>query len=227
MSKLDVRRTSRFVRRMAFFTLMIYAISIIQRKFFHFSMLLVKPQCQHRQGSLSDAKLFHIFVSCFSNFSFRDITCQTIYLELSNSRDSSSLSLYLYILFFLSFFFCVVVKIAHHIFCTDNSITKDLCKLVLYIYDVDKVSLRFYYFQPGFIYVTALGFISIVLMDAKFCAESNGIIYQGDRRSKNATLLENTVFFEYLITVISSRICYLNCLRPENHCVELRIEFRN
>ena len=41
-----------------------------------------------------------------------------------------------------------------------------------------EVSTIFEFFQPGFAYMVVLNFIFIVL-DAEFCAESNGVIFGG------------------------------------------------
>ena len=42
--------------------------------------------------------------------------------------------------------------------------------------------------------MVVLNFIFIVL-DAEFCAESNGIVFEGGYRSKSGTLPQNTAFF--------------------------------
>ena len=59
---------------------------------------------------------------------------------------------------------------------------------------VREVSTRFEFFQPRFAYMIVLIFIFVVL-DAEFCAESNGVIFGGGYRSKPGTLAENTTFF--------------------------------
>ena len=59
---------------------------------------------------------------------------------------------------------------------------------------VEEVSTRFEFFQPGFAYIVVLNFIFIVL-DAEFCVESNGIVFEGGYRLKSGTLPQNTAFF--------------------------------
>ena len=59
--------------------------------------------------------------------------------------------------------------------------------------NVGEVSTRFELFHPGFAYKVVLNFIFVVL-DAEFCAESNGVILEGGYRSKSGTLPQNTAF---------------------------------
>ncbi|CAF4786292.1 unnamed protein product, partial [Rotaria socialis] len=66
------------------------------------------------------------------------------------------------------------------------------------ISDVREVSTRFEFFQPGFAYMVVLNFIFVVL-EAEFCAESNGVIFKGGCRSKSGTLPGNTAFSENLV----------------------------
>ena len=71
-----------------------------------------------------------------------------------------------------------------------------------------KVSTRFEFFQPGFVYIAVLVSVFVfVVLDVEFCAASNDVIFERGYRSKTGTLAKNTRFFENLGKVISARIC--------------------